>query len=221
MPVKKKVETKQEKGITISAPNMQMLQVDITGINYVQLRFSQKAKEMMRKKHEGGSTSKKGAKRDKRNFKTDFEDALYISDEGWHGIPASAFRNAMISACRIVGFQMTKAKLALFVVADGLDKYDNKPLIKIVGKPEMHIDHVRNATGVVDLRVRGLWKKWKASPLIRYDADMFTAPDIVNLMARVGYQVGIGEGRPDSKASAGMGWGLFDLVTDSRKKKVA
>jgi len=28
---------------------------------------------------------------------------------------------------------------------------------------------------------------------------------------RVGQQVGICEGRPDSKNSAGMGWGLFTL----------
>ena len=46
---------------------------------------------------------------------------------------------------------------------------------------------------------------------IRYDADMFAQEDIYNLMMRVGQQVGIGEGRPDSKNSAGMGWGLFDL----------
>jgi hypothetical protein len=28
-----------------------------------------------------------------------------------------------------------------------------------------------------------------------------------------GMQVGIGEGQPDSKNSAGMGWGLFELAT--------
>ena len=33
-----------------------------------------------------------------------------------------------------------------------------------------------------------------------------------NLIARVGMQVGVGEGRPDSKQSAGLGFGLFDVV---------
>jgi hypothetical protein len=28
----------------------------------------------------------------------------------------------------------------------------------------------------------------------------------------VGRQVGIGEGRPDSRNSCGMGWGLFEIV---------
>jgi len=33
----------------------------------------------------------------------------------------------------------------------------------------------------------------------------------------VGLQVGIGEGRPDSKNSAGMGWGMF-TIEDKEKK---
>ena len=41
---------------------------------------------------------------------------------------------------------------------------------------------------------------------------MLTEEDVVNLMARVGMQVGIGEGRPDSKASAGLGNGLFQIL---------
>ena len=35
--------------------------------------------------------------------------------------------------------------------------------------------------------------------------------DVTNLLMRVGQQVGIGEGRPDSKNSAGMGWGTFNV----------
>jgi hypothetical protein len=41
---------------------------------------------------------------------------------------------------------------------------------------------------------------------------MLTADDIVNLISRVGLQVGVGEGRPDSKQSAGLGFGLFQIV---------
>jgi hypothetical protein len=33
----------------------------------------------------------------------------------------------------------------------------------------------------------------------------------VNLFNRVGQQVGVGEGRPDSRNSAGMGMGLFNV----------
>lgn len=54
---------------------------------------------------------------------------------------------------------------------------------------------------------------------IRFDADLFTKTDIVNLIMRVGAQVGIGEGRPDSKDSAGMGFGLFEIITDEKEEK--
>jgi hypothetical protein len=47
--------------------------------------------------------------------------------------------------------------------------------------------------------------------------DQFTPEDVANLMARVGMQVGIGEGRPDSKNSAGMGWGLFKIADSSHE----
>jgi len=39
---------------------------------------------------------------------------------------------------------------------------------------------------------------------------------LTNLLARAGLQVGIGEGRPDSKNSAGMGWGLFQIEENRR-----
>jgi hypothetical protein len=70
---------------------------------------------------------------------------------------------------------------------------------------------VRNATGVADIRVRPMWREWGANVRVKYDADQFTIQDVTNLMQRVGMQVGIGEGRPDSRDSAGLGWGTFRL----------
>ena len=46
---------------------------------------------------------------------------------------------------------------------------------------------------------------------MKYDAGQFTSTDIANLLVRAGAQVGIGEGRPDSKFSAGLGFGTFTL----------
>jgi hypothetical protein len=57
-----------------------------------------------------------------------------------------------------------------------------------------------------------MYREWAAVLNIRYDAGMLTSSDIVNLISRVGLQVGIGEGRPDSKNSAGLGFGLFEIV---------
>ena len=198
--------------VQISAPKLVNSVFHIQGTApYVQLRFSEKAMNAMREKMELGSQAAKKKAKTARDFDEDFRQALHVSDEGWNGIPASAFRNAMISACRLVGFKMTLAKLSVFIIPDGFDKVDGVPLIKISGKPESHIMHARNATGVCDLRVRAKYWPWSAKVHVQYDQDQFSATDAANLMARVGAQVGIGEGRPDSKASAGMGWGTFKL----------
>lgn len=206
-------ETRRE--VVISAPNMRTAIFRIVGTApYVQARFSQKAMLQMADKMRAGSASKKGKARPARDFEDDYRQAQHVSAEGWRGIPAGAFRNAMISACRLVGFKMTLGKLSVFVEADGFDAVDGVPLVRIVGEPEKQEMHVRNATGVVDIRVRPMWREWSAEVRIRYDEDQFTHQDVANLLNRVGQQVGIGEGRPDSKSSAGLGWGLFEIATD-------
>ena len=196
--------------LTIKAPNLRSVAVRITGkAPYMQHRFSKKA-EIMAKQQQGttGRGKKQHAARD---FERDYEEAKHLSAEGWCGIPAPAIRASLISACRLVGFQMVKAKLSVFVEADGTCAKDGTPLIRINGTPEMVTMAVRNETGVVDIRARPLWRTWDADVRITYDADQFTATDVVNLLMRSGLQVGIGEGRPDSKKSAGMGYGLFTV----------
>jgi hypothetical protein len=46
---------------------------------------------------------------------------------------------------------------------------------------------------------------------IRFDMEQFSPDDVTNLLIRAGRQVGIGEGRPDSRDSNGLGYGLFDV----------
>jgi len=198
--------------VMIKPPNMETAVLRIVGTApYVQARFSSKAMEMMKAKHMLGSKAKKGTAKEPRDFNADYENAKHKSTEGWVGIPAPAFRNAMVSACRLCGFKMTIGKLSVFVEADGFDAVDGVPLVKIEGDPSPLEMYTRNATGVCDIRVRPKWDKWAASVRIRYDADQLSLSDVCNLMARVGAQVGIGEGRPDSKQSCGMGWGLFQI----------
>ena len=176
-------------------------------------KFSRKAKDQIEDTQaKGGDRGKKKA-RDKKDFGECYKQAMHISEEGWIGIPASAFRAAAISACRLVGFKMTIAKMSIFIMADGLDADEGTPLVKITsGKPEEYRAHVRNATGVVDLRIRPMWRKWEATLRVNYDGDQFELADVYNLISRVGQQVGLLEGRPDSKMSSGLGFGLFEIV---------
>ncbi len=78
----------------------------------------------------------------------------------------------------------------------------------------MHKGRARNDNGGTDLRFRPIWHEWTAELKLRFDAEMFTLDDVTNLLARAGAQVGIGEGRPDSKSSNGCGWGTFEIVAD-------
>ena len=200
--------------VQIKPANIQQAVFKIKGTApYVQARFSAKAMQAMKEKMLAGSTAKGKKVREARNFDDDFEQAKHISEQGWVGIPASSFRQALISACRLVNFRMTLAKLSVFVAADGFDRIDGIPLIKLqAGEPERTEMAVRNATGVADIRVRPMWREWAAEVKVSFDADQFTLQDVTNLMQRVGLQVGIGEGRPDSRDSAGLGWGTFVLA---------
>lgn len=203
--------------IKISAPNIREAKFIILGTApLVVHKFSAKAKAMICQKQEAGSLANKGKSKSAKDFEEVFQGARHISTEGWDGIPAAAFRAGIISACRLVGFKMTLAKLSIFVAADGFDKTEGTPLVRILSpeEPERNESMVRLATGVCDISVQPMWRYWGAELRIQYDADQFTADDVRNLLARVGAQVGVCEGRPDSKSSAGCGWGTFKLVTE-------
>lgn len=205
---------KVEETIHIAPPNIKKGEVWIIGnAPLVMHKFSDKAKNMMREKQAAGTTAntKKG-NRAAKDFDALFEGARHRSFEGWDGIPAAAFRNACIDACRLVNYKMTMAKMSVVVEADGFDATEGTPLVKIIGgEPRKLESMVRLATGVCDISVRPQWLEWGARIRFKYDADQFTANDVVNLIARAGMQVGICEGRPFSKNSNGMGWGTFEI----------
>lgn len=199
--------------ITISAPNMQIAVFDILGTSpLVVHRFSQKVKQEIIEDMKLGSTSRKGKKRTKLDPESNYTQARYISPDGWDGINASGLRNAMIDVCRLVGYKMTLAKLSIFVIEDGRDKTEPEfPLIRIFGKPRMLESFGRLANGSICPIHRPCYDEWSAKVKIRYDADQFSSKDVAHLLMRVGIQNGLGEGRPNSKNSAGLGWGTFEI----------
>lgn len=204
--------------LTVTPPSIRAIKVRIVGTSpLMTARFSKKAMDAMASKMT--QVKKQGTKnaREARDFKDDFEQAKHVSVEGWAGFPAAGLRAALISSCRLVNFTMTRAKLSLFVQAEGFDKVDSQPLIRIYGEPEMNIAPTRNATGVFDLRSRPLWKEWYMEPTISYDSDQFDVSDVLNLLSRVGLQIGLGEGRHDSRNSAGMGLGTFRVESSAEE----
>lgn len=210
----KRVSVPAREATAISAPKFSILTVPIRqaqGSPLVINAFSAKARAMMRETQELGSIGKKRKTREPKDFDALFQGARHISRDGWDGATCATFRNAMISACRLVSFKMTLGKLSLFVEADGNSAQDGTPLVRIHGEPVPFEAPVRNASGVADIRVRPRWDEWSANLRVRFDSEQFAPEDVVNLLVRAGKQCGIGEGRPDSSNSYGQGWGLFEI----------
>lgn len=199
--------------ITIKPPNFGRAVFKVTGVApLVVHRFSKKTKDQMQQKMEAGKSAGSKKERTAKSTEMTYEEAKYVSPEGWEGFNASAIRAACISACRLVGFKMTLAKMSIFVEPDGWDKLEPQiPLIRIVGQSTLQTDMARVETGQPYVTVRAAYHAWSANIKIRWDADQFTLEDVTNLLMRVGQQVGICEGRPDSPNSCGMGWGLFEI----------
>jgi hypothetical protein len=106
---------------------------------------------------------------------------------------------------------MIRAKGCIFIGADGLDNETLEPLVKIKGQPHIYIAPVRIGMNQTDLAARAMFDEWEAVIEITWDADVFGATDVVNLISRAGIQVGIGAGRPLSKTSAGTGKGTWKV----------
>jgi len=202
------------RAVTIKAPNFQTAAFEIIGTGPLVIhRFSAKTKAELREKAEAGKTASSRKDRTPKDSDKAYNEARYVSKDGWDGFPAGAVRAALVSACRLVNFKMTLAKLSLFVEADGWDATEPQiPLIRIQGKPQRQDDMARVSNGAPYVTIRPAYHNWKATLRIRWDGDQFTLTDVANLLSRVGMQVGIGEGRPDSKNSTGMGWGTFRLA---------
>ena len=211
----------EKKTVTISAPRFKVAVFEITGVAPLVIhRFSAKTKNEMKQKMETGKAASSKKKREAKKTDDLYNESRYISKDGWDGFHAGAIRSALISACRLVGFKMTLAKMSVFVEQDGWDAQEPQiPLIRIYGDSVKQEDMARVQTGQPYVTVRAAYYNWKAKVKIRWDEDQFTIDDIYNLLYRVGMQVGIGEGRPDSKKSVGMGWGLFEVKGGEIREK--
>jgi hypothetical protein len=199
--------------VTISAPNFGFADFEIGGDHLVVHRFSSKLKMQMTAKMAAGPVARGRKLHEAKNILATFNEARYISSEGWDGFHAAGIRNAMISACRLVpGLTMVKGKLSFFCVADGHDEKEPQiPLVRIYGEAVKQEDQARVETGQAYVTIRAAYHNWRAKVRIRWDQDQHTVQDVTNLLTRAGMQVGICEGRPDSPNSNGMGWGLFDI----------
>lgn len=172
--------------------------------------WSEKAKEMMRQ------TQQKKAKRAKeaKDPWADFCHSLYWLTEkpeqpekadvetATFGFPSIGLKAAAVDACsHIDGVTKVEARGAFHI--DG-------EYVAIQGKPKMREDMVRVGMGSADLRYRGEFWPWSIVFELRYNANVLSAAQIVNLFNTAGFAIGIGEHRPQRDGS----WGLFHVAEE-------
>jgi len=212
---------KKQVAFSIKAPNFQTVEVGIRGTAPLMVsRFSQKLINQIKEKQTAADKVKEARK--PKDYTAEFNGARYISKQGWDGFYAGCIRNAMIrAACYGGGLSMTQAKGLIFVLPEGFEKESGTPLVRIIGKPKHDMRPVRLESGVADIRNRPRYDDWRAKLKISYDADLMSAQDVLNLLARAGESVGICEGRPGSPNSNGCGFGTFQVEGLKKAKRVA
>jgi hypothetical protein len=162
--------------------------------------WSDKAKKQMLDKQMKKAAQAKAAK----DPEQEYRDSLYPVPGGrGYGFPAVAFKAAAVDACSHVS-NMTKveARGAFHIIGE---------LVPIEGAPAMREDMVR-LSGVgapADIRYRGEFKTWNVMFTVRYNANVISLEQLLNLFNIAGFAIGVGEWRPQKDGS----YGMFHVAT--------
>jgi len=162
----------------------------------IQHAWDEKAKKIMRDKHAG----KKSKDRDVRDPQGEGQRAAYYTEDGKFGIPAMALKSAVIEAAhKDIGLEKTLVRKALFLQCT--DR--NNVLAMDCDEPEIHEDCVRVGKGATDLRYRPYFHRWAVDLVWSVDEELLTVNDLINLVNRAGFGVGVGEWRPQKGGDFG------------------
>ena len=191
---------KQNDVIELPKMDIQFLDIPIVGDSpLICHAWSAKAKKEMLDKQ---MKKAKGARQAK-SPEQDFEESLYPMEGGGYGFPSVAFKAAAVASCRAIeGVTMTLARGAFHVMGE---------LVPIKGTPTPREDMVRVGMGTADIRYRGEFKEWSAVLPVRFNANVLSAEQIVNLFNTAGFHVGVGEWRP---GKSGGGYGMFHVAAE-------
>jgi hypothetical protein len=169
------------------------------------------------------------------NPRKEWEDGRYIMADGRDGFPAGTIKKTLVAtAYTFADISKTFTRGAIFVHPAKDDGYlvpimheGTKPgedpyvaeMLKGEGPygddfevPFMREDMVRiggkgPGTGTPDVRWRPEYRNWKIPVTVEYEANLVSPATVINLFAKAGYHVGIGEWRPEKNGD----WGRFSV----------
>lgn len=173
-----------------------IIEVPIVGLTpVIPHKWSEKAKQSMPGHPMAAERVK--TKKGVRDAEEEAEACLYRLKDGTPGMPATAFKAAIISACRFFDKpSMTEAKTIVFVEGEGAEQ-----LVRISGKEHIREDTPRNSNGGADLRYRYELREWRATLRIRFVPSSISGNSIVTLVDAAG-RCGVGDWRPSSPKSS-------------------
>lgn len=185
--------------------------------------WSEKAKRQMLEAQMGKA---KGKAKERKSPAQDFIDSMYwltekpdtsgvdseddkmalfyqaIQNGAKFGFPVTALKQAAISASFRKGWSKDKMSLrGVFFIDGGCGEF-----MEIVSDPPvMREDMVKVGMGTADIRYRGEFRNWRATVLLRYDANgQYSLENILNMVNAGGTVCGLGEWRPERDGQSGM-----------------
>ena len=178
--------------------------------------WSKKALEMLRMT---AAERRKLAKKARNPEEDAMGSAYYMSDGKTFAIPLTAIKSALIGAAhKDLGLPKTEVMKALFIPQE--DASGNIPL-QLEGEPVIREDIVRVGVNQTDIRYRCEFFPWSARIKLIVDTTVLNDQDVVNLVNRAGFSVGICEWRP----SNGGEYGRFEVdpseAVETRAKEAA
>lgn len=233
MPAKKNTTAKAGTGsLRIPAPNQVVAHIPIRsregsslitnslkGANDVSC-VDMGIKELRKAKAPGGKVA--SPKRQPRNPELEYQKSMYPipGKKNAYGFPAAAIRNSLVTSVKNLKKQ---GKTSI----DGTDVERNVWIDADVGglvqmtkcsKPRMREDIVRDSgqTRAPRLRYRAEFDKWAAVVKVRFNPDMFSLEEIINLLAHAG----LNDGLCEKRAGKGYEHGTYVLDRDLADIKV-
>lgn len=185
--------TPQEVVIELPRLELHILRVTLVGDSpLICHAWSKKAKEEMLHKQMKKAKQARTAK----DPQKDYEESLYKMPDGGYGFPAVAFKSAAVDACsHTANITKVEARGSFHILGD---------MVKIDGEPNPREDMVRIAMGTADIRYRGEFRQWKCEFDVRYNSNVISPEQILNLFNTGGFAIGVGEWRPQKDGSFGM-----------------
>lgn len=180
----------------IPAPNIKLMKVKIKGTSpLIFHKWDEKAIKMMLDKQ----MKKPSPGREPRDPEKEYEQSFYYNHEGKIAFPARNIKQAIVGSARFInGIPMTVLRGAVFVTGDK----DSMIPVKYKSK-EKRKDMVTVGMGAADIRFRGQVNDWEMEFIIKFDADLLSPEQILNLLQRAGFSQGLGEWRPEKNGDFG------------------